>query len=125
MDIASILGQETESLLGHHCKGIKTDGLHLPGPDFVERTLIAIDRPPQVLRHFQCLFTHGRMGGTGYLSLLPVDQGIEHTAGASFAPNPLYFDPENIVELAIEGGCNGVASSLGVLGSIEIGRAHV
>ena len=124
MDIASILGQETESLLGHHCKGIKKDGLHLPGPDFVERTLIASDRPPQVLRNLQCLFNHGRMGGTGYLSLLPVDQGIEHTAGASFAPNPLYFDPENIVELAIEGGCNGVASSLGVLGSIARRYAH-
>ncbi|MHC5119975.1 MAG: beta/alpha barrel domain-containing protein, partial [Planctomycetota bacterium] len=96
------------------------DMLHLPGPDFVDRVVADSDRCPQVLRNLQNIFNHGRLGGTGYLSILPVDQGIEHTAGASFAPNPIYFDPENIVKLAIEGGCNAVASTLGVLGAHKI-----
>lgn len=124
MDITSILGHEAQSLLAHQCEGIKHEALQLPGPHFIERALIVGDRGPQVLRNFQCLFNHGRLGGTGYLSLLPVDQGVEHTAGASFAPNPLYFDPQNIIKLAIEGGCNGVASTLGVLGSVARRYAH-
>ena len=124
MDIVSILGDEAQSLLTHQCEGIKHEALQLPGPHFIERTLVVSDRGPQVLRNFQALFNHGRLGGTGYLSLLPVDQGVEHTAGASFAPNPLYFDPDNIVKLAIEGGCNGVASTLGVLGSVARRYAH-
>lgn len=124
MDIYSILGEEAESLLSHHCEAINQSLLHLPGPEFIEHTLLASDRRPAVLRNLQTLFNHGRLAGTGYLSLLPVDQGVEHSAGASFAPNPLYFDPENIVELAIEGGCNGVASTLGVLGSVARQYAH-
>jgi class I fructose-bisphosphate aldolase len=116
--IQSLLGDEAEYLLGHQCQTISKDMLHLPGPDFVDRIFAPSDRPVAVLRSLQQLFDHGRLGGTGYLSILPVDQGIEHTAGASFAPNPIYFDSENIVELAIEGGCNAVASTLGVLGSV-------
>jgi class I fructose-bisphosphate aldolase len=116
--IQSLLGEEAEYLLGHQCKTISKEMLHLPGPDFVDRIFVNSDRPVAVLRSLQQLFEHGRLGGTGYLSILPVDQGIEHTAGASFAPNPIYFDPEKIVELAIEGGCNAVASTLGVLGSV-------
>ncbi len=123
-DIETALGDEAEFLLGHQCTGITSDSLHLPGPDYIDRVVALGDRSPQVQRNFQELFNHGRLGGTGYLSLLPVDQGIEHTAGASFAPNPLYFDPSNIVELAIEGGCNGVASTLGVLGSVARRYAH-
>lgn len=123
-DITSLLGEEAESLLGHVCRGFPREQLHLPGPDFVERVLIDGDRPPGVLRNLQALFDHGRLAGTGYLSLLPVDQGIEHSAGASFAPNPIYFDPARIVELAIEGGCNGVASTLGVLGAVARRYAH-
>lgn len=122
--ISSLLGEEAEYLLNHQCTGIKHDTLHLPGADFVDRVVSGSDRPPQVLRNLQTLFNTGRLGGTGYLSLLPVDQGIEHSAGASFAPNPIYFDPENIVRLAIEGGCNGVASTLGVLGSVSRRYAH-
>lgn len=123
-DIAALLGDEAEDLLGHQCQGILKDMLHLPGPDFVERVMIDSDRKPGVLRGFATLLEHGRLGGTGYLSLLPVDQGVEHSGGASFAPNPLYFDPENIVRLAIEGGCNAVASTLGVLGSVGRRYAH-
>ncbi|GHE21436.1 class I fructose-bisphosphate aldolase [Halomonas urumqiensis] len=123
-DIAKLLGNDADDLLGHTCQGVPRDSLHLPGPDFVDRVVSASDRPPAVLRNLQALYNHGRLGGTGYLSLLPVDQGIEHSAGASFAPNPRYFDPANIVELAIEGGCNGVASTLGVLGSVARRYAH-
>ena len=122
--IEELLGDEAEYLLGHTCKTISKERLHLPGPDFVDRVFIPSDRPVPVLRNLQTLFDHGRLGGTGYLSILPVDQGIEHTAGASFAPNPDYFDPEKIIELAIEGGCNGVATTLGVLGAVARKYAH-
>src|SRR6185503_1867446 len=123
-DITRLLGAEAGSLLGHVCKTIPKDSLHLPGPDIVDRVAALSDRPAPVLRSLQQLFDHGRLGGTGYLSILPVDQGIEHSAGASFAKNPAYFDPENIVKLAIEGGCNAVASTLGVLGSCSRKYAH-
>lgn len=123
-DIIKLLGNEAESLLAYQCKGIPKAMLHLPGPDFVDRVVAQKDVRPGVLRALQTLFDHGRLGGTGYLSILPVDQGIEHSAGASFAPNPIYFDPENIVKLAIEGGCNAVASTLGVLGSVARRYAH-
>jgi class I fructose-bisphosphate aldolase len=122
--IESLLGDEAEYLLGHTCKTVSSDMLHLPGPDFVDRVFGPSDRPVPVLRSLQQLFEHGRLAGTGYVSILPVDQGIEHTAGASFAPNPIYFDPESIVELAIEGGCNAVASTLGVLGAVARKYAH-
>ncbi len=122
--IVDLLGEEAESLLNHTCTGIPKDMLHLPGPDFVDRVMVHTDRPSTVLRNMQTIFNTGRLGGTGYLSILPVDQGIEHSAGASFAPNPIYFDPENIVKLAIEGGCNAVASTLGVLGAISRKYAH-
>lgn len=124
MDIQSLLGDEAGSLLAHEAKGIPKDDLHLPGPDFVDRVVAQTDRSPQVLRNLQSLFDHGRLGGTGYLSILPVDQGIEHSAAASFAPNPQYFDPANIVELAIEGGCNAVATTFGVLGAVSRRYAH-
>lgn len=123
-DLVSLLGDEAESLLGHTAKGIPAGDLHLPGPDYIERILEQSDRSPQVLRNLQSLFDHGRLGGTGYVSILPVDQGIEHSGAASFAPNPRYFDPANIVELAIEGGCNAVATTFGVLGSISRRYAH-
>jgi len=122
--ISEYLREEANELLDYKCIGIKKESLHLPGPDFVDRILIASDRSPAVLRNLQLIFDTGRLAGTGYLSVLPVDQGIEHSAGASFAPNPLYFDPENIVKLAIEGGCNAVASTLGVLGSVSRKYAH-
>ena len=122
--IERLLGDEAESLLGHECKTVTKDQLHLPGPDFVDRVCAISDRPIPVLRSLATLFGHGRLAGTGYLSILPVDQGIEHSGGASFAPNPAYFDPENIVKLAIEGGCNGVASTLGVLGAVARKYAH-
>ena len=122
--IETILGSGAEGLLQHECRTISKDRLHLPGPDFVERVVALSDRPTPVLRNLQTLFGHGRLGGTGYVSILPVDQGIEHTAGASFAPNPDYFDPSNIVELAMEGGCNAVASTLGVLGAVARQYAH-
>lgn len=118
-DIELILGDESESLLGHRCGTINKHLLHLPGPAFVEQNLIYSDRKPPMLRNLQALFNHGRLARTGYLSILPVDQGVEHSAGASFAPNPDFFDPETILQLAIEGGCNAVASTVGVLGSIS------
>ncbi|BAC88966.1 class I fructose-bisphosphate aldolase [Gloeobacter violaceus] len=123
-DIEELLGKEAESLLTHECKGIVKDQLHLPGSDWVDRIMSFSDRPIPVLRSLQALLAHGRLGGTGYLSILPVDQGVEHSAGASFAPNPMYFDPENIVRLAVEGGCNAVASTLGVLGIVARKYAH-
>ncbi len=122
--IRELLGEEAEDLLTHECKTIPKEKLHLPGPDFVDRIFVPSDRNSNVLRNMEWLFNTGRLAGTGYLSILPVDQGIEHTAGASFAPNPDYFDPENIIKLAIEGGCNGVASTLGVLGSLSRKYAH-
>lgn len=115
--IKELLGKDADSLLGHKCTTIPKENLHLPGPDFIDRIWKDSDRSPNVLRNMQSIFNHGRLAGTGYLSILPVDQGIEHSAGASFAPNPEYFDPENIIKLAIEGGCNAVATTLGVLGS--------
>jgi len=118
------LGQEAEDLLGHNCQTIPKNQLHLPGPDFIDRVVALSDRPPAVLRNMQAVFGNGRLDGTGYLSILPVDQGIEHSAGASFAPSPIYFDPENIVRLALEGNCNAVASTLGVLGSVSRKYAH-
>jgi class I fructose-bisphosphate aldolase len=122
--IEEILGDKASYLLGHQCKTVSKELLHLPGADFVDRVWASSDRPAPVLRNLQSLFDHGRLRGTGYLSILPVDQGIEHSAGASFAPNPIYFDGENIVKLAIEGGCNAVASTLGVLGSVGRKYAH-
>ncbi len=122
--IAEILGPQAEDLLNHVCRTVPKEELHLPGPDFVDRVVSQTDRSPRVMRNLQALFNHGRLAGTGYLSLLPVDQGIEHSGGASFAPNPIYFDPENIVKLAIEGGCNGVATTLGVLGAVARKYAH-
>lgn len=124
MDIQSLLGDEAEVLLGHEAKGIPKEDLILPGPDYIDRVLAQSDRSPQVLRNLQSLFDHGRLAGTGYVSILPVDQGIEHSAAASFAPNPKYFDPQNIVELALEGGCNGVASTFGVLAAVSRRYAH-
>jgi fructose-bisphosphate aldolase, class I len=124
VDIQSLLGDEAESLLKHESKGIPADDLILPGPDYIDRVFVQTDRSPQVLRNLQALFGHGRLAGTGYLSILPVDQGIEHSAAASFAPNPKYFDPKNIVELAIEGGCNAVATTFGALGAVSRAYAH-
>lgn len=123
-DIQSLLGSEASYLLDHRCTTFPKSSLHLPGPDFIDRVVAGSDRMPATLRNFQLLFNTGRLAGTGYLSLLPVDQGVEHSAGASFAPNPEYFDPENIVRLAIEGGCNAVASTLGVLGAVSRKYAH-
>jgi len=123
-NILDILGNEGEGLLGHTCSTISKEMLHLPGPDFVDRIFSISDRNNRVLGSLKSLFGHGRLAGTGYVSVLPVDQGIEHTAAASFAPNPIYFDPENIIKLAIEGGCNAVASTLGVLGSVSRKYAH-
>ncbi len=122
--ILEILGNKADSLLKHECKTIDKSQLHLPGPDFVDRIFMPSNRNPQVLRSLQQMFNTGRLAGTGYLSILPVDQGIEHTAGASFAPNPVYFDPENIVKLAIEGGANAVASTFGVLAACSRKYAH-
>jgi class I fructose-bisphosphate aldolase len=122
--IEDVLGREAESLLAFTSKGIPKELLHLPGPDFVDRVFAQSDRRPQVLVNLQGIIDTGRLGGTGYMSILPVDQGIEHSAAASFAPNPIYLDPENIVRLAIEGGCNAVASTLGVLGAVARKYAH-
>jgi len=124
LDIQTLLGNETTALLGHECKGVTREMLSLPGPDYIDRVMTDTDRSPVVLRNMQTLFNTGRLGGTGYLSILPVDQGIEHTAGASFAPNPQYFDPKNICELALQGGCNGVASTFGVLATVARRYAH-
>ena len=122
--LEELLGADADSLLNHRCETIAASDLHLPGPDIAERVWIDTDRSPQVLRNLQALWNHGRLAGTGYVSILPVDQGIEHSAGASFAPNPQYFDPENIVLLAMEGGCNAVASTVGVLGAVSRRYAH-
>src|ERR1700693_5375610 len=122
--LEEILGPDARDLLEHKCQTVPKAQLHLPGPDFVDRTWKDSGRRTRVLRSLQSLFEHGRLSGTGYLSILPVDQGIEHTAGASFAPNPIYFDSEKIGELAIEGGCNAVASTFGVLGSVARRYAH-
>ena len=119
-----MLGQEAEALLSYTAKGFSKNDLHLPGPDFIDRVVSSSDRNPQVLRNFQAILNHGRLAGSGYVSILPVDQGIEHSAGASFAPAPQYFDPENIVKLAIEGGCNAVASTFGGLGAVARKYAH-
>jgi class I fructose-bisphosphate aldolase len=123
-DIRSLLGKDADALLGYESKTVAKSNLHLPGPDFIDRVFSQSDRTPAVLRNFQTLMNTGRLGGTGYVSILPVDQGIEHSAGASFAPNPAYFDPENIVKLAIDGGCNAVASTVGVLGAVARKYAH-
>lgn len=123
-DIEQLLGTEAESLLKYECKKVLKDSLHLPGPHWLDKIHMNSDRPVRVLSSLQALFMHGRLGGTGYLSILPVDQGIEHSAGASFAPNPAYFDPENIIKLALEGGCNAVASTVGVLGITARKYAH-
>jgi class I fructose-bisphosphate aldolase len=123
-DIEALLGADADSLLNHVCKGIPREVLHVPGPDFIDRVVAPSDRSPSVMRSMQQMFSHGRLAGSGYLSILPVDQGIEHSAGASFAKNAAMFDPENIVRLAIEGGCNAVASTLGVLGACARRYAH-
>ncbi|PHM63760.1 class I fructose-bisphosphate aldolase [Xenorhabdus ishibashii] len=123
-DIVKLLGKDAESLLEHQCNTIPRENLYLPGTDFVDRVMLENNRPNPVLRSMQTLLNHGRLAGTGYLSILPVDQGVEHSASASFAANPLYFDPKNIVELAIEAGCNCVASTYGVLASVSRRYAH-
>lgn len=123
-DIEAVLGEDSEYLLGHKCTTISKKDLYLPGPDYVDEVFVQNDRSPAVIRNLQTILDHGRLGGTGYISILPVDQGIEHSAGASFAVNPMYFDPENIVKLAMEGGCNAVASTVGVLASVSRKYAH-
>ena len=123
-DIQGLLGNDADDLLTYTCKGITADQLTLPGGDIIDRVYAQSDRSPQVLRNLQAMFGHGRLAGTGYVSILPVDQGIEHSAAASFAPNPAYFDPKNIIELAIEGGCNAVATTFGVLGMMSRSYAH-
>src|SRR4051794_30968403 len=123
-DIAKILGDEADALLSYTVKGVPLEDITAPVPDIIDRVLVHSDRSPQVLRSLQSLYDHGRLGGTGYVSILPVDQGIEHSAAASFAPNPRYFDPKNLVELALEGGCNAVASTFGVLGAVSRRYAH-
>jgi class I fructose-bisphosphate aldolase len=122
--ITELLGDDADALLNYESQTISRSELHLPGPDFVDRVLQPTDRSNRVLRNLQWLFDHGRLGGTGYISILPVDQGLEHSGGASFAPNPMYFDPENLVRLAIEGGCNAIASTFGVLGAVSRRYAH-
>lgn len=123
-NIVSLLGDQAEYLLNHECKTISKESIHLPGGDFIDRVFAQSNRSPQVLRSIQSIYDHGRLAGTGYMSILPVDQGIEHSAGASFAPNPIFFDPENIVRLAIDGGCNAVASTYGVLAACSRKYAH-
>ncbi len=122
--LQTLLGKEADDLLNHQCKTVSKESLHLPGPDFIDRVFLQTDRKPGVLRSLAQMYHCGRLAGTGYLSILPVDQGVEHSAGASFAVNPEYFDPENIVKLAIEGGCNALASTLGGLGIIARRYAH-
>ncbi len=124
MDYTKLLGEDAQDLLTHYSKGIPADSLELPGPDFVDRVFLQTDRSPQVLRNLASMYNHGRLAGTGYLSILPVDQGIEHSGAASFAPNPIYFDPKNIVELAVQAGCNAVATTYGVLGMVSRRYAH-
>src|SRR5271166_6823520 len=124
LDLHALLGEDADALLGYTAKAFPAENLTLPGPDYLSRVFTDSDRSPTVLRNLGTLFGHGRLGGTGYVSILPVDQGIEHSAGASFAKNPDYFDPENIVKLAVEGGCNAVASTFGVLGSVARKYAH-
>lgn len=124
LNISQLLGAEADSLLNHTCKTITKEQIHLPGADFTDRMFAPSNRNNRVMRNIEALYNHGRLAGTGYVSILPVDQGIEHSAGASFAPNPQYFDPENIIKLAIEGGCNGVASTFGVLASCSRKYAH-
>lgn len=123
-DIEAVLGDDSEYLLGHKCTTISKKELYLPGPGYVDEVFVQNDRSPAVIRNLQTILDHGRLGGTGYISILPVDQGVEHSAGASFAVNPMYFDPENIVKLAMEGGCNAVASTVGALGSVSRKYAH-
>jgi fructose-bisphosphate aldolase, class I len=123
-NIVSLLGDQADYLLKHECKTISKESIHLPGGDFVDRVFAGSNRNPQVLKSLQSIYNHGRLSGTGYMSILPVDQGIEHSAGASFAPNPIFFDPENIIKLAIDGGCNAVASTYGVLASCSRKYAH-
>jgi class I fructose-bisphosphate aldolase len=123
-DIEKTVGKEFDELVSHVCRAVPKESLALPGPDFIDRVWMQSDRSPRVLMSLQALFNAGRLGGSGYVSILPVDQGIEHSAGASFAKNPLYFDPLNIVKLAVEGGCNGVATTFGALGTIARGYAH-
>jgi class I fructose-bisphosphate aldolase len=122
--INELLGEKAAYLLDHTCTAIPRDGLHFPGPDTIEKIWLSSNRNNQTLRNLQILFDHGRMGGTGYLSILPVDQGVEHSGGSAFAPNPMYFDPENIVRLAVEAGCSAVASTFGVLGITSRKYAH-
>ncbi len=122
--IRGYLGSDADYLLNHTCQKIKKESLHLPGPGFLDQTFLDTDRSTPVIRNLRSMFSYGRLGGTGYLSILPVDQGVEHSAAASFAPNPMYFDPENIVKLAMAGGCNAVASTLGVLGAVARKYAH-
>lgn len=122
--ITELLGADAQTLLNHTSKTVSKDLIHLPGADFIDRSFVQSNRSPQVLRSLSNLYNHGRLSGTGYLSILPVDQGIEHTAGSSFSPNPIYFDPDKIVELAIEGGCNAVATTFGVLASVARKYAH-
>src|ERR1035437_9185047 len=122
--LSELLGANAGKLLNHTCKGIPKEQIHLPGGDFVKRIFSMSNRSDKVMRNLERIYNHGRLSGTGYLSILPVDQGIEHSAGASFAPNPAYFDPDNIVKLAIEGGCNAVASTFGVLGAVSRQYAH-
>jgi fructose-bisphosphate aldolase, class I len=124
VDLHDLLGDDADGLLNHTSKGIAKEDLHLPGPDFLDRCLVPTDRTPAVLRSIASMYDHGRLANTGYLSILPVDQGIEHSAAASFAPNPAYFDPANICRLAVEGGCNAVASTFGVLASVSREFAH-
>ena len=124
MDLQSLLGDDADDLLAHTCKGVPREQLTLPGPDYLDQVMVKTDRSAQVLRSLGALYGHGRLAGTGYVSILPVDQGIEHSGASSFAPNPMYFDPANIVELAIEGGCNGVATTFGVLGAVSRTYAH-
>jgi len=124
IDVEKLLGNDASDLLEYKCKTVPKEQLHLPGPDFIDRVVVYNDRPSNVLRNMQAVYDHGRLGKTGYLSILPVDQGIEHSASSAFAPNPIYYDPENIVKLALEGDCNGVASTLGVLGSVSRKYAH-
>ncbi len=124
MDLEKLLGDEAASLLGHSAKAFPAEGLVLPGPDFIDRVFRDSDRPPAVLRNLGVLYRHGRLGGTGYLSILPVDQGVEHSGGASFAKNPLYFDPANLCELALAGDCSAIATTLGVLGAVSRRYVH-